>query len=167
MPLARTFPRDRRAMAIMIALSVLFFAFYMILDLREGGRSTNLLTHQLGTPQFYIEAFGAWFFYGAVILNAALAFASSMLIVASFEKFQSRRAKNGALCSIGATLVFGFAVFGCPGCIMPLFGTLGLAVFANSLPLFGLEFKLLSLVIILATLIWVLRRDVIDDDGER
>jgi hypothetical protein len=41
---------------------------------------------------------------------------------------------------------------------MPLFGTLGLALFASSLPLFGLEFKLLSVAVTLGAIAWLARQ---------
>lgn len=147
-------PHRRVALAV---LTLGFFAAYTLLDLREGGRTANLLTTRLASPSFYISQFGGWFFWGSVALNIALAAASALLIVGSVGLYRSRQAAGG-VCTTTATLLFGFAVFGCPGCVMPLFDTLGLALFANALPLFGLEFKLLSLAITLGVLAWLFRR---------
>lgn len=148
-------PTQRRV--ALAALTLGFFAAYSLLDLREGGRASNLLTTRLASPSFYISQFGGWFFWGSVVLNVALAAASALLIVGSVAHYRSREAAGG-VCTTTATLLFGVAVFGCPGCVMPLFGTLGLALFASALPLFGLEFKFLSLAVILGALAWLFRR---------
>ncbi len=153
----------RRPSVILTAMA--FFAAYLLLDLREGGRNSSLTTTRLSTPRFYIDHFGGWFFWGAVVLDVALALTTALLLVTSLSRYRERRAMG--VCTTGATLLFGFALFGCPGCMMPLFGTLGIAAFANALPLFGLEFKLVSLLVTLGALVWTAResgaRDA--DDG--
>lgn len=156
-------PRNR---FMLLAASLALFLLYTFFDLREGGRETNLLTTALATPAFYIEAFGGWFFWSSVVLNLALAIASALLIVVSWSAYRQRRARMGGACSTTATLLFGFAFFGCPGCIMPLFGSLGLAVFANTLPLLGLEFKLLALAVVIATLVWIHRTQAHTDGSD-
>jgi uncharacterized membrane protein YidH (DUF202 family) len=139
-------------------LAVGFFAAYLLLDLREGGRASSLATTRLSTPSFYVAHFGAWFFWGCVLIDALLAVATAVLVIGSLSLHRSRKAAAGGFCTGTATLVFGFAVFGCPGCVMPLFGTLGLALFASSLPLFGLEFKLLSVAVTLGAIAWLARQ---------
>lgn len=59
-------------LALTAMLGIAFFALYTFFDLREGGRDSNLTTTRLGTPAFYIDAFGAPFFYGSVVLNTVL-----------------------------------------------------------------------------------------------
>lgn len=154
----RTTLLDPGYRTLLVLLSLGFFVAYALLDLREGGRSSNLLTTRMANPSFYIEHFGGWFFWGSVVLNAALAVCSALLIAVSVSGYQERKAMAGGVCTTSVTLLLGFAVFGCPGCMMPLFGTLGIAVFANALPLFGLEFKLLSLAVTLGALAWLGRR---------
>lgn len=155
MRVALATPRSRLTLA---ALTLAFFAAYMVLDLREGGRSSNLLTTRLSTPSFYIAHFGGWFFWGSVGLDIVLAAASALLVLGSASLYRSRRAATGGFCTSTATLLFGFAVFGCPGCVMPLFGTLGVTLFANVLPLLGLEFKVVSIAITLAAIAFVFRQ---------
>lgn len=50
-------------LALTAALGLGFLTLYTFFDLREGGRESNLTTTRLGTPGFYIDAFGAPFFY--------------------------------------------------------------------------------------------------------
>lgn len=162
----RSLLSDRRDALTIAGTSLVFLLVYVVFDLREGGRSSSLTTTRLSTPSFYIDHFGAWFLWGALVLDAILAGASALVIATAIRAFRQRRAGSGAACSVAATALMGFAVFGCPGCMVPLFGTLGVAFFANTLPLFGLEFKLLSLAILVATLVWMVRQPSADgNDG--
>lgn len=145
-------------LALTAALGLGFLTLYTFFDLREGGRESNLTTTRLGTPGFYIDAFGAPFFYGSVVLNVALSTISAILIVLSIAMYRRRRELTGAACSTAAPVILGFAVFGCPGCVMPIAGSLGASVFATSLPLFGLEFKVMSLLVVGGALFWMSRR---------
>ena len=66
-------------------------------------------------------------------------------------------ARAGGTCS-AASVLLGVATAGCPTCVVPLAGTLGLVFFAGSLPLLGLEFQLVSVAVLLVGLTWMLRR---------
>lgn len=142
-----------------LALSLGLFVFYTLLDLREGGRGQDLLTTNLATPALYAEYFGSRYVWVAMVLNLLLALATAWLMLASWQAWRRRRARAGALCSTTAPLLLGFAFFGCPGCIVPLFGSLGVSLFATALPLLGLEFKLLALAVVVAALWWIHRRN--------
>jgi len=150
--------RQPRYLALSAGLGIAFFALYTFFDLREGGRDSNLTTTRLGTPEFYIEAFGAPFFYGSVVLNVALSVLSAILVALSIALYRKRQAFAGAACSTAAPVLLGFAVCGCPGCVMPIAGSLGATFFATSLPLFGLEFKVASLLVVVGALFWMSRR---------
>lgn len=149
--------RRPRYLALVAALSVAFFALYTFFDLREGGRGADLTTTRLASPGFYVETFGAAWFYGSVVLNLLLSLLSAILVALSVARFQESR-MSGAACSVGAAALLGFATFGCPGCVMPLAGSLGATFFAASLPLLGLEFKLISLLALGVALFWAARR---------
>lgn len=141
-------------LALTIALAYIYYWF----DMREGGRAANILTTKQASPDFYIKYFGAGFFYGAVILDAALAFIGSLLIVLTVANYRARRRSTQCAVGTSTSLSFAVATFGCPGCPMPVAGTLGATFFANSLPLMGLEFKVLALVITVGALVWLTRR---------
>lgn len=140
--------------ALTIALGYVYYWF----DMREGGMSANILTTKQGTPDGYIKFFGAGFYYGAAILDVGLALIGSLLIVLTVANYRARR--RASQCAVGTSTSLGFAVatFGCPGCPLPIAGTLGTTFFANSLPLMGLEFKLVSLVVSSVALWWLTRR---------
>jgi uncharacterized iron-regulated membrane protein len=150
---------SRGSLALVAALTLLFLALSTFFDLREGGRQASLTTTRLATPGFYAQHFGALYAYGSIVLNVLTSLLSALLIALAVANWRARTAvAGGAACSTAATTALGFAVFGCPGCYMPLAGTLGVAFFAKALPLQGLEFKVLSLLILAGTLLWLARR---------
>ncbi len=65
---------------------------------------------------------------------------------------------NEPLQAISQVAVFlGIATFGCPSCILPIAGRLGLVFTAQTLPFFGIEFHVLSLLILVGTFAWLIR----------
>jgi hypothetical protein len=133
--------------------SLVFIALYLWFDFREGGINSNLGTTRLATAPEYIKFFGAPWFYGMVVADVVLAVLTSLGLAVAVAGFVRRRSA-GASCTVGASAVVAFATFGCPGCPIPLFGSLGVTIFANTLPLFGFEFKILTLLILLGSLYW-------------
>jgi hypothetical protein len=157
----------RRQYVLLVAgLTLAFAALYTFFDFREGMRESSLTTTRLATVEGYLKNFGGPWFYGNIVFNIPLALVSSTLVgLTIFAARSGRMMSTGAACSVGGTTLFGFACFGCPGCYMPLAGSLGIAFFTKSMPLLGLEFKALSLVIALATLVWLTRRLTVADQG--
>lgn len=145
-----------------IGLSTVMFGIYMAMDMREGGRQADLTTTKLGTFSGYAEYFGLPYLIGMIALNALLAVTAAVLMVQSFRLLKARRAAaSSGVCTVGGGLLLGFSAFACPGCPLPLLATLGTTFFATSLPLYGLEFKLITLVITGSMLFWVLRPSAI------
>jgi hypothetical protein len=129
-------------------------ALYLFFDFREGGIGSNLGTTKMATASDYIKYFGAPWFYGMIITDIVLAVLTAISLGVAVAAFLARRSGTGATCSIGASALIGFAAFGCPGCPMPIAGSLGVTFFANTLPLFGFEFKVLTALILLGSLYW-------------
>ncbi len=155
----RTMLRKPSYLALTVILTVFFVALYGFFDLREGGKHTTLFTTHIQSLQFYAHYFGVWYVTGSIILDVLTALLSAILISLTLANYRNHSSMfTGTACSTAATLGLGIATFGCPGCVMPLAGTIGAIFFTKVLPFFGLEFKALSLVIVLGTLIWLLRR---------
>lgn len=111
-------------------------------------------------PASYMKEFGNGLYFGAIALDIALGLVGAALIVLVVANYRARRRANAASCAAGTSASLGVAAatFGCPGCPMPIAGSFGAAFFANTLPLMGLEFKILSLVVSVAVLAWTVRR---------
>jgi len=145
--------------APVMVLAVVLFAVYMLFDLREGGRNASLTTTKIVSPGRYGELFGGLYLTGMIVLNVLLSLVSAILMVQSYRMLKARRdgATTGA-CTTGGSILVGFLAFACPGCPLPLLGTLGITFFATSLPLYGLEFKLVALAMVAGALVWIRRR---------
>ncbi len=146
--LIRTYP------SMIAAIGIAFLLIYLFFDFREGGPGSSLETTKMSDPHRYITFFGAPWFYGMVVADVILAAATAVVATAAIATYIRRRSGRAAACSVGATTLLAFATFGCPGCLVPLAGSLGVTLFANTLPLFGFEFKIAALVILLAALYW-------------
>jgi hypothetical protein len=143
----------RRYPWVVALSSLVLIALYLWFDFREGGISSNLGTTRMATAPEYIKNFGAPWFYGMVVTDVVLAVLTGLTLAVAVDGFVRRRS-GAASCSAGASAVVAFATFGCPGCPVPLAGSLGMTLFANTLPLFGFEFKILTLLVLLGSLYW-------------
>src|SRR2546423_6719329 len=140
-------------------IAVVLFVGYLLFDLRSGGAHQTLLTTKLTTFAGLQEMRGGLWLATMFALDLVLAVFSAALIVRSYRAIRQRAAGGGAAaCSTGSTMLLGVAVFTCPGCTVPLLGTLGVTFIASTLPLGGLEFKLLGILVLAATWVWFQRR---------
>lgn len=140
-------------------LAALFLTMYLFFDLREGGRNQTVLSHRLTNLGSIQERYGTWFVAGMLVLDVLLAVGAAMLLVRSYQAIRARRHGGTEACSVGASTLIGFGLFACPSCPIPILGTLGVAFWATSLPLYGLEFKLLALALTAGTFVWLRRRE--------
>lgn len=91
-----------RGVLLAVGSFVLFFGLHTFFDFREGGSAQNLGATRLAEPGFYVETFGAAWFYGSIVRNVALAGLSAELVVFAVRRFRERAS--------GAS--FGDGVFG-------------------------------------------------------
>jgi hypothetical protein len=142
-----------------IITAVVVLAAYLFFDLREGGETANLFSLGLVTPAAYAHEFGWTYVIGMIALDVLLATTSAILMVQSYRAFRARRdGGTGAACSSGGSMLLGFCTFACPGCPLPILGSFGVTFFATSLPLYGLEFKVLALLLVIGALVWIQRQ---------
>lgn len=141
-------------------LTAVIFALYVWFDLREGMRGADLATTRLASIAKYERRFGVSFAVGMIGLDLLLAYASASLMHLSFAQARSRRrsAASAGSCAVGGSVVMGWFAFACPTCPLPILNTLGVTFFASSLPLYGLEFKILAIVVVVASYVWLRRR---------
>lgn len=137
--------------------AVAFLVVYLLFDFREGGKASNLGTIKFGSAEGYIKNFGASWFWTMIVSDVVLAVLASLVITVAVATYRRPRSGTCAAYSVGAATVLAFATFGCPGCLLPLAGTVGATLFANALPLFGFEFKIVTMIVLLGGLFWQTR----------
>lgn len=144
-------------LALTVMLTVVLSVVYYVFSLRGAGVKTTLLTTHLQTPAFQIKTFGPAFFYGGVALDIIVAFLTAVLIALTLANYRAqRRAGRGSACSV-ASFAVAATTFGCPACVIPLAGTLGVTLAGGALPFLGLEFKALALLVLIGGLVWMTR----------
>lgn len=144
-----------------IAIAIVLFGIYLWFDLRAGGRNNTLTTTKLTTPADLWSSMGGLFLISMIVLNVVLALVSAILLVQSYRMIRARREGGAAgACTTGGSLLLGFFAFSCPSCSLPILATIGVTFAATSLPLYGLEFKLLALIGVFLMLVWLRRRQM-------
>lgn len=142
-----------------LTLTAIFWLLYILFDSRQGGTHLTIFSTHLEPLAFFIAHFGTAYVVLRITLDGLIALISAVMIALTLDYYRSgNRFLSRSVCSTGATVILGFAVFGCPSCVLPIAGTFGIIFTSEALPLFGFEFKILSLLITGLTLIWLLYR---------
>jgi hypothetical protein len=124
-------------------MTVIFAGAYLWMSMRKQKPTTLTATH-IGPISYDLAHFGNIWFWSNVGLDVLLGFMSAACMVWTIRRLQARRSAKGGAASTAGALAIAFATFGCPTCTLPLAGTLGIGVFASTLPLIGTEFKILA-----------------------
>lgn len=97
---------------------------------------------------------------GLVILNVSLnllmASAASLLMTLGTInlRIKGREGKGESLGFL--SILFGMLTYGCTSCVISFFAAIGIAFSVAALPLAGLPYKLISLVLVLGGLTWMI-----------
>lgn len=142
-----------------LALTIVFWMLYILFDARQGGTHLTIFSTHLEPLQFFAAHFGIAYVVLRVALDGLISILSALMIALTLDYYRSgKRFLSRSVCSTGATVILGFAVFGCPSCVLPIAGTFGIIFTSEALPLFGFEFKILALLITGITFFWLLHR---------
>lgn len=142
-----------------LVLTIVFWMLYILFDARQGGTHLTIFSTHLEPLQFFVAHFGTAYVVLRITLDGLISLLSAIMIALTLDYYRSgNRFLGRSVCSTGATVILGFAVFGCPSCVLPIAGTFGIIFTSEALPLFGFEFKILALLITGVTLFWLLHR---------
>lgn len=91
-----------------------------------------------------------------IVVNIIMALLSMMMMGLTSAQFDfSGRESQGTNMSF-ISVVFGILTYGCTPCVISFFSAIGIAFSVAVLPLAGLPYKLISLILVIAGLIWVM-----------
>ncbi len=154
-------PERRKTTTSAVAITVLTAAFalaYYALSMRQQ-KPTTLAATRLGPISYDIAHFGALWFWANVALDVALGVMSALAMLWTIRLLLARRrGVSTGIAGATGTLAIAFATFGCPTCTIPLAGTLGIGLFASTLPLFGTELKLVAALPLAISLVVIRKR---------
>lgn len=122
---------------------VLFLALYILLDQLNIGYSEM------------VKDYGLYLVIGNMILNIIMAFTSAFMwnISTALVKLTGREGKGSFMS--GFAFLFGMLTYGCTPCVIAFFSTIGITFAVAALPLAGLPYKLIALVLLLIGFLWL------------
>lgn len=120
-----------------------FMVIYMIVD------SLNMSYSEMR------ETYGNGLVVTNVVLNVVMSLLSTLLMHLSTSMVEIK-GKEGKGSTLGfLSVLFGILTYGCTTCVIAFFASIGIAFSVIALPLAGLPYKLISLVLIIAGLLWL------------
>jgi len=128
--------------------SLLFFTIFIVLY--------SLIDYlNLPYPDM-INEYGVYLVSLNILLNVVMASMGAVLMSLSGINVELR-GKEGKGSNLGfLSIFFGMLTYGCTSCVIAFFAAIGIAFSVVALPLAGLPYKLISLLLVTAGLIWML-----------
>jgi hypothetical protein len=126
-----------------IIVFTLFFGLYVLLDQLNIGYTAM------------IQDYGLLLVIGNLLLNVIMAGISALMwnISTAMVKITGKEGK-GTFMS-GFAFLFGMLTYGCTPCVIAFFSTIGLTFAVAVLPLAGLPYKLIALLLLILGFIWL------------
>lgn len=122
---------------------IIFIGLYTLLDYLNIGYDGML------------EEYGIFLVIGNILLNIVMAFISAFMwnVSTALVKLTGREGKGSFMS--GAAVIFGMLTYGCTPCVIAFFSTIGITFAVAVLPLAGLPYKLLALVLLVLGFFWL------------
>jgi magnesium-transporting ATPase (P-type) len=135
--------KGRKYLIQIIAIFVIFMFIYTLLDIFNGGYEQMRIDHGLGLSILNI------------LLNIIMSGLSALMLTMStiFFSLSGREGKGSFMSSFA--VLFGVLTYGCTACVIALFAMIGITFSVLALPLAGLPYKLISLLILVIGLVWL------------
>ncbi|HOI46607.1 MAG TPA: hypothetical protein PLR26_02620 [Bacilli bacterium] len=126
--------------SIMLAL---FLLIYFVIDQLSGGY------------QILVEDYGWYLVIMNIGLNIIMATTSAfMMILSTYHMSQTKKEAKGAYVSF-FSIIFGIFTYGCTPCVVAGLSIIGITFSVAVLPLAGLPYKFISLVLLLIGFAWL------------
>lgn len=126
-----------------ILFFIAFMAIYLIVD------SLNTSYTEMS------ETFGLGLVVTNIILNIVMSFLSTLLMHLSTAMVELKGSEGKGSTLGFLSVLFGILTYGCTTCVIAFFASIGIAFSVIALPLAGLPYKLISLLLIVAGLLWL------------
>lgn len=122
---------------------IVFMVLYTLLDFLNIGYDGMLEEH------------GVLLVIGNILLNITMAFISAFMwnVSTGLVKLTGKEGKGSFISSFA--VIFGMLTYGCTPCVIALFSTIGITFAVAVLPLAGLPYKLLALVLLIIGFFWL------------
>lgn len=102
-----------------------------------------------------IAEYGLYLVIVNITLNVIMSLMSAALMNLSTAMVELK-GKEGKASTFGTiSVLFGILTYGCTSCVIAFFASLGIAFSVIALPLAGLPYKLVSLLLLVIGLVWI------------
>ena len=140
---AISYLKTRKYLIQFLMFTALFMVMYFLIDYLNMSYGSMITTYGL-----YLVIIN-------VMLNIVMATLSGLLMHLSTAMVKLK-GKDGKGTSLGFfSILFGILTYGCTSCVIAFLGSIGIAFSVAILPLAGLPYKLISLLLISLGLIWI------------
>jgi hypothetical protein len=135
--------KERKYIIQGVIVFLLFITLYTVLDYLNIGY------------ELMIEEYGIFLVIGNIFLNILMAFISAFMwnISTALVKLTGKEGKGSFMS--GLAVIFGMLTYGCTPCVIAFFSTIGITFAIAALPLAGLPYKLLALVLLIIGFFWL------------
>lgn len=133
----------------MLLQGAAFFAFFMIIYTMIDGFNLSYAA--------MAELYGSYLVLTNILLNVLMAGLSAFLLNLStaMAALKGKESKGSNLSFL--SVLFGILTYGCTPCVIAFFASIGIAFSVIALPLAGLPYKFISLLLIVIGILWTLR----------
>jgi len=107
------------------------------------------------TYPMMIETYGLYLVIINIFLNVIMSFLSALLMSFSTAMVKLKGTEGKASNFGFFSVLFGILTYGCTSCVIAFFASFGIAFSVIVLPLAGLPYKFISLILILIGLLWI------------
>jgi hypothetical protein len=101
------------------------------------------------------ETYGQYLVVTNISLNIIMSFLSAMLMHLSTSMVELKGSEGKGSTFGFLSVLFGVLTYGCTSCVIAFFASVGIAFSVIALPLAGLPYKLISLLLISIGLLWI------------
>lgn len=143
--MVKTKQKEPKAIVRIIAFMALFLLIYSLLDYLNGGYNKMIFDYG-----FYLVVVN-------IGLNLFMSFLSSYMWSLSMTFVKLTGSSDRGSHATFISLLFGLFTYGCTPCLIAFFATFGITLGVAILPLMGLPYKLITLLILLIGYFYLIR----------
>jgi len=138
--------KSRNNILYLLGTFILFFGLYVFLDF-EGNTNYSVMAEDFGILTVSIH----------IVINILIAILSSIMVIFSIINFKLTKVEpKGSNAIPFFTFSFGLLTFGCTGCVVAFFSSVGIAFTPIVLPSGNLIWKVVALLFVILGFIWIM-----------
>lgn len=134
--------KTRSAILQGLGFMAVFILIYTVID------HNNLSYEEMA------QIYGIYLVYTNIFINILMASLSALLLLLSTANAELKGKESVGSNLSFISVLFGILTYGCTPCVIAFFASLGIAFSVIALPLAGLPYKLISIGLLLAGLVW-------------